>query len=352
MSGKPIHEMTDAELDGVTDEQLLDLGADPAATNEGGEGEVAGEGEGEGAAAGEGEGEGEGAASGEGDGEGTSPQLTAEQLEELAREGTGMIPLPRLNEVLAKLDQRDEMLARQQQVIEQLMAERSGAAQQPAQQEQAPEPYDFRAANRRMIEAISEGDSDAAAAIAEEMEAKREEQRAADREAAEAAAVQRLRGEQARDSITAVMADVIKAFPFLDNNNKDVADARAITAINAEARRLVGEGTPPHEALRLAAEDLAPMFAARLGFKQDAGSRGSGNTSAEASKKPAPGTDPRTQQAIQRNLAIRQPQTGKTGVGNREAPTIIDIAKLSDAQLDALEKSGELDHLLNGTPRG
>lgn len=334
---KPIHEMTDDELEAMSPEDteaamaaLADGESAAAATAEGATDTDTG-----------GEGEDTSASAPAANGEGTDEQLTAEQLEALANEGVGQVPIARLNEVLARLERAEARLNEQQ-------AAQPAPQAEPEPELAEPEPYDFKAASRKMMKAIAEGDEEVAAEIADEIEDKREEQRQYDIALAEQRAADRIRGEQTKQSLTVVLKDVYARMPFLDNANSK-ADKSAITAINAEARRLIGEGVDPAEAIKAAANDLGPLFAQRLGIKLDSDAV---KPEEKSVRKPAPGTDPRTRDSIARNVGIRQPDTLKTGVGNREAGSTLSIKDLTDEQLDALEKSGELDQLKTGSVDG
>lgn len=342
MSGttKNIAEMTDDEIDALSVEEMEALQHGGAAASENdGDGET---GDGDGADGGDGGSEdgnsGADDAGGEGDGEG----LTAEQLEAIANDGNGMVPLARLNEILARDRQKDELIA-------QLVRERG--SQTPAQNESEPdneppaEPsYDFKAAQREMLKLMSEGDDEAAAAKAEEIEDKREEINQFRLNKAREEATETVRREfgarQVRSEIEQTEADLSTRYPFLNNKDK-TANRAAILAVNAEAKALIKEGKTPAEALREAGEAIGSQFAKVLGVSTDA-------TSGRQNNAPAPGQDPRTKAAIARNLNLRQPPQAQLGVGNRERAANLDVANMTDEQLEAAMKSGELDDLLAG----
>lgn len=323
MTGPKIEDMTDEQIGEMTDEQLMDLGGESTASAP-----AADAGAEDGNADGEDDGN-------EGDAGNEGEQLTAEQLEALANEGQ-TVPLSRLNEVLARLERAESRLN-----------EREQAALQQTEQEPEPEPepqFDFKAKGRELIKAISEGDEDAAAALQDEIDTAREAQRIRDIAEAEERAVQRMNAARVRESTEAVVADVYERMPFLNNSSKD-ADVAAIAAVNAKAKAHVAAGKAPAEALRLAAEEIGPKFGEVAPAK---GSAAVVNTDVKGAKPVAAGADPRTAASIRRNLQINQPQTGKTGVGNREAGATISVKDLTDEQLEAAEKDGTLDDLLMG----
>lgn len=343
MSTKPIHEMTDAEIEALSEDDLVALssgdGVDPSQRPDpNAEGGNVVDPDADPAA--------NAAADNDEGGEGDQPALTPEQLEAIAN-GEQAIPKARFDEVLVALRE-------QQEITRQLLAERA-QSQQPQQTQQdeepEPEPFDFKAKRREVLRLMSEGDEEGAAALEEQIEDAREAQRQRDIALAEERAAQRLRSERVQESLETVMADVYERMPFLNSADK-TANASAITAVNAEAKRLIAEGKAPAEAIRLAADDLGALFAARLGVKLDAASSESGNATTTTTKKVEAGKDPRTQDAIRRNLGIRQPETTKTGVGNRDAVSSISVKDLTDEQLERALNDGTLDDLLTGNREG
>lgn len=342
MSQKPVHEMTDEEIDALTQDQLEALSAgegvvDRPDANREGDAPA----DDAGAEGGEGEGAGEGAEGGAAAG---GESLSAEELEAVANEDRGMIPLARFNEVI-------ETARQQQELISQLLQNRQAPAATQAEPEPAAEVFDFKAKGRELIKLISEGDEDGAAALQEEIEAKREEQRALDMQAAEERATQRFAAQQAQNEITSATRSIYERMPFLNSENK-AADAAAIAAVNARAKQLIAGGTAPAAALKQASDALGPVFAQILGVKLDEASAGAVNNAAAGTGAKKPGADTRTAAAIQRNLNIRQPDTLKTGVGNREAGATISVKDLSDEQLEKALADGTLDDLLSGAPKG
>lgn len=355
---KSIADLSDAELDAMSTEEVNAL----VAQSEGGEpapGDASGEGAGDddagnkdGAAdggdaddkgdddkGGKGEGDDAGDDDGEGDDagdKGDKEELTLEQLAALAAEGDNrMVPLSRLNEALRRSDDYATLLR-------EALAAR-GEPQQPQQPQAPAEPeppqYDFAAAMREYHKMVTEGEDDKAADKLVEIETKRAEvmeyrleQQA--RALREESAKERSNIER-RTAIESAMVELYEAFPFLNNQSKD-ADEVAILAVNARAKELVAKGKNPADALREAGNSIGERFQKLLGKQAPATTDEGGDKGRQA---PKDGSDPRSKEALRRNLDIRQPETQKSGVGNRDAISTIDISKMTDEQLDKLEKS-------------
>lgn len=347
---KGIADLTDEEIVGMSDEELqAALDADAAAANaETGED---GDGAGDPAAASDagddsdadggaddGDGDGDDAADGGEEDENGGEPLTKEQLEALARERDNddgddqpTVPRARLNEVLeANRDLR---------LILRTALEKGQITGEP---EPAPEPeperpvYDFKAANREYHKLLTEGDEDAALAKLDEIEDKRAELHAFDvaaaRREAETNAYSRTTADRAAQQLDAVAAEMIERYPFL-NNKGEQANEAAILAVNAKAKQLAAKGKTPAEALHEAATKIGGQFEKLLGKPAK---QGENEGKGKDTKPVEPGKDPRSQEALRRNLGVRQPPIAKSGVGTREQLRTLDLANMTDEQIDKL----------------
>ena len=247
-----------------------------------------------------------------------APDLEA--LAELAGEGgkAKMVPHARFNEVNETLKhERAERLR-----LEEELARARG--QQPAPAEK-PDPkqegYDFDAAEDRYMEALLDGDKDAAAEIRREIRAEERKQfsqqsELAAKQAADAE-LKRRDAESEQQIAQKVLTAAISKYPFLDHES-DEADADAIEDVIARRDLYLKQGMPFAKALATAVEKVAPRYA-----PQD--------------EQPRPGKRTATQEQINRNLEReKRIPAAMPGVGERGKD--IDYAKLSEDEFDALSE--------------
>lgn len=267
--------------------------------------------------------------------------VTKDALQKLLDDGdeNGMVPLSRLNEVLGREGRANEII---QLLIDAGRVSGVPAEQQEQVAEQVPEfmQYDFKAAQREYIKLISEGDEEGAVAKSEEIEDTRalvsDYKLQQIRDEAVYEAEQRFEGRAVKDSLAKAEVDIYTEFSFLNNQSVDASEA-AILAVNAKTKQLIAAGNiTPADALRKAAKDIGGQFAKVL--KPSAGA--APTPKLDVNGNPITTTvDPRTKEAIQRGLDAKQPSTIKGGVGNAERTATIDISKMTDAQIDQLEKN-------------
>lgn len=248
-----------------------------------------------------------------------SEEPDLELLAELAGEGKAkMVPHARFNEVNETLKhERAERLR-----LEEELARARG--QQPAAQADAPEAkpegYDFDAAEDRYMDALLDGDKEAAAKIRNEIRAA-EQRKFAEQSAltAKQAADEELRRRDAAEEQAVagkVLAAALAKYPFLDHES-DAADADAIEDVIARRDLYMRQGMPFAKALATAVEKVGPRYA-----PQDA---------------PVKSTRTATTEQIKRNLEReRRIPAAMPGVGERGKD--IDYAALSEDEFDALSE--------------
>ena len=116
---------------------------------------------------------------------------------------------------------------------------------------------------------------------------------------------------------------VVSDYPFLD----DPAHSEVLDMIEARRDALIAKGVTAHEALRQAADFIAPRFAPE------------GFTPAKSLEKPAPKTDSRQATAVERGAkaSLAQPPVPVAGMGNRATGSDAkSVATMSDEDFDRL----------------
>jgi hypothetical protein len=326
VTAKDITTMTDADIEALSDEELAELTAEQGGAEEEGEEEEETEGEEE---------ETEEETEEEEETEDPDPNagLTAEEIAALAKDGdlpggkSRVVPHTRFNEV--NEENKDLRL-----LLKMALAKGDVAPAAVVKEEPAPvrPVYDFKVAQREYHKLISEGEDDKAGLKLDEIEDKREELQQFDltniRTQARREAVAEVNQTQAQREVGAVIKDLHERYPFLNENGKAPEEA-AILAVNAKAKQLIAQGQSPAEALIAAGESIGPRFAKVLGIAPTKPGK-------KAVTPLVDGKDPRSKDALKRNLGLRQPPTGKSGVGTREQMRTLDISKMTDAQIDKL----------------
>ena len=324
---KNIEEMSDADIEALTPEELAELTAEPESTEEEGEEEEEGDDE-----QGNEEEAGEEGNEEEGDEPDPNAGLTAEEIAALAKgearpRGSKVIPHGRFNEI--NEENKDLRL------LLRMALEKGEVSAAPAQKEEpeAVRPvYDFKKAQREYHKLIAEGEDEKAGLQLDEIEDKREELHKFDMEQirgqAHRDAVSEVNQTRAQREVQAAVVLLHEKYPFLNESGKAPEEA-AILAVNAKAKILVSQGKSPGQALIEAGESIGPKFAKILGVAPAKGAKTAG-------KEIKDGSDPRSKALLRRNIGIRQPATGKSGVGTREQMRTLDISKMTDAQIDKL----------------
>lgn len=137
------------------------------------------------------------------------------------------------------------------------------AANKPAAPAAAPAPseaeFDMKATIKARNLALASGDDDKALELDEQIQAHTlKEARRLAREDMEAATTE-LTAKQQETEMKRAAAELVKAYPQLDPNSPDV-DQDAIDFVVARRNKLIGEGRPMHEALRMAVDVAAKRF--------------------------------------------------------------------------------------------
>ena len=255
------------------------------------------------------------------DGKPAEEETDLELLAELAGDGgkAKMVPHARFNEVNETLKQeRAERL----RLEEELARARGGQPAVPADKPAEAQAFDFDDAEDRYMEALMDGDKDAALKIRNEIRSEERKQFAAESaQSAQKAAdaeLKRRDAETEQGAAQRVLSAAIEKYPFL-NHESDEADADAIEDVIARRDLYLKQGMPFAKALATAVEKVAPRYTA-----QD--------------EAPKPGKRTATTEQIRRNLDLeKRIPAAMPGVGERGKD--IDYAKLSEDEFDALSEA-------------
>lgn len=244
------------------------------------------------------------------------------------------VPQSRFNEVNARRKAAELEAERLQAENAALKAERAAGTDKPTKQEQtqagkaqeAPD-FDVDAKEQAYLDALMEGDTGAAKQIRREINSHLMEQ--ASSHALQGARAELAERQKAQEQANAVklLAEaanaVVSDFPFLD----DPEHSEVLDMIEARRDALIAKGVPVHDALRQAADFIAPRFAPE------------GFTPAKSSEKPTPKTDLRQAAAVERGAkaSIAQPPVPAAGMGNRATGSDPkNVATMSDDDFDLL----------------
>lgn len=195
----------------------------------------------------------------------------------------------------------------------------------------APE-FDIDGKEKSYLDALMEGDTGAAAVIRREINAAVMAQ--ARRETTELMRAEFTQREQQQAQATAQRAlqteaqAVVEKYAYLDTE----AGADAMDMIIARRDALVAKGKAPHEALREAADFIAPRFAPE----------GAAHTPAKDSAKAPPQTDLRESAARTRGAqaSVAQAPAAVAGMGNRATGgDALDVTRMDDDQFGRLSEA-------------
>lgn len=177
-------------------------------------------------------------------------------------EGKGkFIPKGRFDEVNLRM-QRAEKMAEEASAA--LAAALTAAGKPAAKTEPAAAEFDLKATMKARLAALASGDDDKALELDEKIQAHTlSEARRLAREDMRAENVE-LTAKQQQTEMARTAAELVKAYPQLDPKSPDV-DADAIDFVVARRDRLMAEGRPAHEALRLAVDVAAKRFGFEAG---------------------------------------------------------------------------------------
>ena len=248
--------------------------------------------------------------------ESQAPERPEEPTHEPEEKKVASIPKSRFDEVIAERNAEREANAELKRRLEALEAATKTKEPDPKKEEaKSIDALELEYANFMM-----EGDIEKAVKL-------RGQINAAIREQAEAAAEQKISAREAERSqkaianeLAAMSAQVVKDYPYLDTEE----GALVIPQITALRDAYVAKGESPANALRKAADFIAPKFDPNPQDKDE--------------PKPEAKQDGRTAAAIARGIkdsAAQPPQM--SGVGNRAMETVKrDVTRMSEEEYDAL----------------
>lgn len=243
------------------------------------------------------------------------------------------VPHARFNEVNMRRKSAEQEAERLRVENEALKAGKPAAAKADDQGQDtsgkgnAASEIDVDAKEQAYLDAIMDGNTDAAKQIRREINQHLMTQASSEAlKTARAEITERQQAEALANAgkLLATTANaVVSDYPFLD----DPAHSEVLDMIEARRDALIAKGTPVHEALRQAADFIAPRFAPE------------GFAPAKSSEKPAPKTDLRQAAAVARGAqaSIAQPPVPAAGMGNRATGSDAkSVANMSDEDFDRL----------------
>lgn len=258
------------------------------------------------------------------DGKPADEEPDLELLAELAGDGgkAKMVPHARFNEVNETLKQERAERLRLEEELARAKGQQPAAAPAAVTPEPKPQGFDFDAAEDRFMDALLDGDKEAAAKIRAEIRA--EERKELAQQSAQSAQqvtdaeLKRREAEAEQQVAQKVMSAAITKYPFLNHESED-ADADAIEDVVARRDLYLKQGMPFAKALATAVEKVAPRYAPQ-------------------EEQPAPSKRTATAEQISRNLEReKRIPAAMPGVGERGKD--IDYAKLSEDEFDALSEA-------------
>lgn len=262
-----------------------------------------------------------------------------EAAEEEARANSGAVPHARFHEVNEKRKVAEQQRLAAEQENERLRAELEAArAGSPAkksdpaqdQQGQAAPDFDVKAQEKAYVEALIGGDEDKAQEIRqtinehilEQATSRAVKQVQAEQQARERQMAEQTAGQLLQATATAVVAD----YPFLNEE----AHSEVLDMIEARRDALIAKGAPAHDALRQAADFIAPKFAPE-GF---APAKSSVNATAKTDLREAAAT------ARGAKASLAQPPVHAAGLGDRATGADpLNVAAMSDEQFERLSEA-------------
>ncbi|MEG0939714.1 MAG: hypothetical protein RSE32_13580 [Comamonas sp.] len=269
---------------------------------------------------------------------------TQEEVADAADDGaegrnSGSVPHSRFNEVNQRRKEAERLLeqeraenarlrSQQQPPAAEAVEEKEGASG-TKQAEQAQD-FDFDAKETAYLDALMEGETEKAMKIRREVNAALVDQARSNAKAEARAELEQAEAQRSHQAAMKALEDeaqtVVKAYPYLDTEEGEVAAEMIIERRNA----LAAKGMAPHLALREAAALIAPRFAP------------AGSTPAKDLKSGAPQADSREAAARTRGAqaSVAQPPVPAAGMGNRATGTdTTDVAQMDDDQFDRLPEA-------------
>ena len=256
-----------------------------------------------------------------------------QEAEEAAKANSGTVPHARFNEVNERrkaAEQESERLRAELEAMRAAQVAPQKATQAQVEKEQAAPEFDVNAQEKAYLSALMDGNEEEAQKIRtginqhllEQATAKAVERVRAESEARERASAEQQAANLLQETATAVVAD----YAFLD----DPAHAEVLDMIEARRDALIAKGIPAHQALREAADFIAPRFAPE-GFAP-------AKSGDSAQKK----TDSRSAAAVERGAkaSMAQPPVPAAGMGNRATGgEPLNVATMTDEQFERLPEA-------------
>lgn len=237
---------------------------------------------------------------------------------------TSGIPKARFDEVNEKRKAAESALEQAQAELAALRTAKPAATATPAPaapQAPAANGFDEDAKEEAYIQAMLDGDTEAAKAIRKEINAHLRAQAANDIEV-------RSTEKQAATALQAASTQAVTDYPYLDTPDGEFALGLILTARD----QAIAQGKSPAQALTDAVAKIAPRFAPD-----------GSTTPTPVLPKGKGAVDTRTQQALERGAAdsLRQPASAQAGIGNRADAVRTNVMQMDEnqfANLSAEEK--------------
>lgn len=251
--------------------------------------------------------------------------LSTENLKELVKAEPAEDPVddkkPTTTIPKARFDEVNEAKKTAQAQLDAALAEIAALKAAPAQ-ETSPElpSFDEDAKEQAYIDAMLNGDSEAARAIRKEINVNLRNQAAYEVET-------RMTQKALATTMQAESNQALEDYPYLDTADGELALSLIVAARDADMRK----GVPAHLALRKAVAAIAPRFLP------------DGEPPTRELSSDKGGADTRTQEALRRGAtdSTKQPPLVQAGIGNRTTQGRINVDQLDDdqfANLSAADK--------------
>jgi len=255
---------------------------------------------------------------------GDGDELSVEELQALAGEGSDSVPHARFHEV----NEKAKLLAAENEELKRKLGSQAGGGDEPGAQADE-QVFDFVAREKEYADALIDGDNERAAKI-------RSEIRAAERAELQEQMRHDLEQESAqREVVRLFQSETQKVLTDYPQLNDAGGDADAITDVVDLRDVYISRGDPAHVALRKAADKVA-LQNGWTKLKAD-----------EESEAQRTARQARQQEARQRaaDASMRQPPQMRGGAGDRGKGEKLDLDNISQEQYEQLPQS-ERDQLL------
>jgi len=254
-----------------------------------------------------------------------------EDEEDEGDEEEARIPRSRLNQVINEREaerERSAWLEEQNERLIELLTTSQGTVQEAPPAPKEP-PYDFDGKEEEYAELIIDGETAKAAKLRNEITAAREkqltEQIRAAKEEASSDAYTKAEAAREEDRFQKAIQSSIESYDFLDDAS-DAYDERAVTAVNAMMQGNIAGGMTKSKALQEAVAELGPLYAKKLGIKEEPKKESLGKKRTKTARKKA------AKASQQQPPATKRAAKGKA---SRDLDTL-DLAKMSESEYNKL----------------